>query len=550
MTGDMFCRKKKHKEWLKMAKAGQYTLKEKIQEEFLECKICFEPYVKPKALPCLHSFCAECLKDYVRKNPDKNAMRFCCPICRKEIPMPPRGIDDFQDNFWLLSLSNSLEEGEDECRTSCNGKNARSNVWTTQKWNHQAKNVTTASNPLYPPSFQELKLRGFDWYFGKVSRNASEEWLLHPGLQKGSFLIRQGEALPDTYTLSVRDCDELRGYLVKHYKILSKKNGDNEKDHYYITAKRTFSTLEELVSHYSVVADGLCCKLTQICDKPRSLLWAMDRGKPDEFMTTKDTLQLVKKIGSGQFAEVYYAKWNNQVEAAVKMQKKDCVTTAAFLDEAQILKSIQHNNIVKLLAVCSDEPVYLVTEYMVNGRLSQYLREGKGKQLGLTSLLWISAQIAGGMAYMETENFIHRNLGARNILVGDQNLVKIAGFGMSKVADDPDFNFRKGLFSGLKMAVKWMAPEVLLYNKYSTKADIWSFGIVLMEIFSYGKEPYDSMGSKEAFEKVQSGYRMPCPQYCPAEIYNVALTCWNINAPRRPSFDFLNSFLHDCHSTS
>lgn len=92
---------------------------------------------------------------------------------------------------------------------------------------------------------------------------------------------------------------------------------------------------------------------------------------------------------------MFTAKWNNQVEAAVKMQKKDCVTTSAFLDEAQILKTIQHVNIIKLLAVCSDEPVYLVTEFMPNGRLSQYLREGKGKQLGVNSLLWLAAQVSG-----------------------------------------------------------------------------------------------------------------------------------------------------------
>lgn len=183
---------------------------------------------------------------------------------------------------------------------------------------------------------------------------------------------------------------------------------------------------------------------------------------------------------------------------------------------------------------------------MPNGRLSMYLREGKGKDLSVTQLLWIAAQISEGMCYMEKEKFVHRNLGARNILVGEGNNVKIAGLGMTKVVDDPDFNFRRGL----KMAIKWMAPEVLLCNKYSTKADIWSYGIVLIEIFTYGKEPYEGMGSKEAFELVQKGYRIPKPDICPREVYDVILSCWNCNPPPRPSFDFLNTFLHDYQPTS
>ncbi|PVD18616.1 hypothetical protein C0Q70_21166 [Pomacea canaliculata] len=268
----------------------------------------------------------------------------------------------------------------------------------------------------------------------------------------------------------------------------------------------------------------------------------MERGRQDEYNTTRDTLHLVKRLGSGQFAEVWHAKWNGSKEVAAKMQKMDCVSTASFLDEAQILKTLQHPNIISLLGVCCErEPVYLLTEYMVNGRLSLYLREGAGQSLTVTQLIYIGAQIADAMAYMEKENFIHRNLGARNILVGEQNRVKVAGFGMTRTKDDPDFNFRRGL----KMAIKWMAPEVLSYNKYSTKADVWSFGVVLIEIFTYGKEPYEGMPSKEAFESVQNGYRMPRPEMCPAEVYDVILSCWQTNSHSRPSFDFLNTFLHD-----
>ncbi|KAL8574212.1 hypothetical protein ACOMHN_066395 [Nucella lapillus] len=520
------------------------TLKEKLQEEFLSCKICLESLRRPKALPCLHSFCESCLKDYVRRHPGGRPGFFPCPMCRKETYIPPNGVEGFPDNFVLLSLSDTLLEDEEDrwsqssfldTSSSSSGVSSSSSLMSIQG---------PASPPrhLYPPSPRELRHRNYDWYFGKVSRDASEDWLLATGYPRGTFLVRQGEASPGTYTLSVRDYDDLRGYLAKHYKIVTRRPPDHSCELYYITKSRTFTSLADLVKHYQDSVDGLCCKLTQTCAKPRSLLWAMERGKQDEYTSTKDTLHLVKRLGSGQFAEVWLAKWNLSKEVAVKMQKIDCVSTEAFLDEAQILKTLQHPNIISLVGVCcQNEPVYLLMEYMANGRLSLYLREGPGKDLPVSQLIYIGAQIADAMAYMEKENFIHRNLGARNILVGQQNKVKVAGFGMTRTKDDPDFNLRKGL----KMAIKWMAPEVLSYNKHSTRADVWSFGVVLMEIFTYGKEPYEGMPSKEAFESVQQGYRMLRPDACPPEVYDVILSCWQTNCHSRPSFDFLNTFLND-----
>ncbi|XP_069104674.1 proto-oncogene tyrosine-protein kinase Yrk-like isoform X2 [Argopecten irradians] len=533
-------------EWLTMARStNRASLKEKLQEEFLSCKICLEPFIKPKALPCLHSFCEHCLRDYVRRHPGEKPGHFPCPMCRKDTPIPLGGICDFQDNFLLLSLSDTLDEENNDDNTEHwnNITNSPSSGFLSVNQNHQVSPPRT----LAPPTPQETFLRGLDWYFGKVSRHASEDWLLSPGYPKGTFLVRQGEAAPDTFTLSVRDCDELRGYLVKHYKIYTQRSNDlRGEDYYFITPKRMFSSLSDLVSHYSDSADGLCCKLAQTCPKPRSLLWAFERGKQDDYATARESILLIKKLGSGQFGEVWLGTWHSSRQVAIKMQKKDAVSTAAFLDEGQILKTLEHPNIIKLLGISNEaEPIYLITEYMLNGRLSMHLREGQGRDLGVTQLLWIATQIAEGMTYMEKEKFVHRNLGARNILVGDMNVVKIAGFGMTKLVDDPDFNFRRGL----KMAIKWMAPEVLMCNKYSTKADVWSFGIVLIEIFSYGKEPYEGLGSKEAFDNVQHGYRIPRPEACPPAVYDVILQCWNANPPSRPSFDFLNTFLHDAQSS-
>lgn len=450
-------------------------------------------------------------------------------MCRKSTAIPQHGVEGFPDNFVLLSLQDTIQEDENE-------------TWSPPVC--RSPHSSSPSRSLYPPSPREQRHRAHDWYFGKVTRNASEEWLLAPDYPKGTFLVRQGEMSPDTYTLSVRDCDELRGYLVKHYQILTKRMPESGRECYFITRQRVFNTLAELVKHYQEDMDGLCCKLLSTCTKPRSLIWAMERGRDDEFVADRNTLCLTRRLGGGQFAEVWLAKWQGSTDVAVKIQTVDKVTCAAFLDEAQILKTLQHPNIVELRGLCSQvEPVYLLMEYLPQGQLSRYLREA-GKNLGLTQLVYIGAQIADAMAYMEKEKFVHRNLGARNILVGEGNRVKVAGFGMTKPSDDPDFNFRKGM----KMAIKWMAPEVLLYNKYSTKADVWSFGIVLMEIFTHGKEPYKDKPSWEAFECVKDGYRMERPDICPQAVYDVMLNCWQIDAHSRPSFDFLNTFLHDFES--
>lgn len=501
-----------------MAKGPHSSLKEKLQEEFLSCKICLESFRRPKALPCLHTFCCHCLNDYVRSHVSLKPGYFSCPMCRKDIRVPDGGIQEFQDNFLLLSLSDTLAE-DDVCH-------------------NQYHQQLSSPRSVVPPSSLEQKLSQYKWYVGKVSRTASEEWLLSTGNPNGTFLIRQGVASPDKLTLSVRD--ELHGYLVKHYKICCQQIGLANVC-YFINVKKLFPSLVELVDHYSEAADGLCCKLTQACGKPRSLYWTHERGMDDSFTAPRDSVKLLKRIIIGQFADVWLGKWYER-DVAVKIQRPDTVKMAAFLDEAIILKTVNHPNILKLLAVCmSKEPVFLVTEYMSHGRLSLYLRDGKGRELQVTQLLWICAQIADALAYLEKEKFIHRNIGARNVLVGEHDKVKLAGFGMTKCADDRDFNFR----NGLKMAIKWMAPEVLLYNMYSTKADVWSFGVLMMEVLTQGREPYQGMRSKEAFEHVQQGYRMPKPDTCPMAVYDLILLCWSINPPSRPNFDFLNTSLQD-----
>merc|ERR1712193_550296 len=125
------------------------------------------------------------------------------------------------------------------------------------------------------------------------------------------------------------------------------------------------------------------------------------------------------------------------------------------------------------------------TELMKNGSLLEYL-QGKGRTLKLAQLIDMSAQIASGMAYLESQNYIHRDLAARNVLVGDNNIAKVADFGLARVIVENEYTAHEGA----KFPIKWTAPEAALRNKFSIKSDVWSFGILLTEVVTYGRIPY------------------------------------------------------------
>ena len=157
-----------------------------------------------------------------------------------------------------------------------------------------------------------------------------------------------------------------------------------------------------------------------------------------------------------------------------------------FLAEAQIMKKLRHTKLIQLYAVCTaEEPIYIITELMKNGSLLEFL-QGKGRNLKLPQLIDMSAQIASGMAYLESQNYIHRDLAARNVLVGENNIVKIADFGLARIIKEDEYEARVGA----RFPIKWTAPEAANYSKFSIKSDVWSFGILLTELITYGRIPY------------------------------------------------------------
>lgn len=375
-----------------------------------------------------------------------------------------------------------------------------------------------------------------EWYFGKMGRKDAERQLLGNGNQRGTFLIRESETTKGAYSLSIRDWDDNKGDHVKHYKIRKLDNGG-----YYITTRSQFDTVQQLVEHYTERAAGLCCRLIGSCKRGIPKLADLSVKTKDMWEIPRESLQLIKKLGNGQFGEVWMGMWNGTTKVAVKTLKPGTMSPEAFLEEAQIMKRLRHDKLVQLYAVVSEEPIYIITEFMSQGSLLDFLKDGEGQSLKLPQLVDIAAQIAAGMAYIERMNYIHRDLRAANILVGENLVCKIADFGLARLIEDNEYTARQGA----KFPIKWTAPEAALYGRFTIKSDVWSFGILLTELITKGRVPYPGMNNREVLEQVERGYRMPCAPGCPASLHELMVQCWRREADERHTFEYLQSFLED-----
>ncbi|XP_055885177.1 tyrosine-protein kinase SRK2-like [Biomphalaria glabrata] len=375
-----------------------------------------------------------------------------------------------------------------------------------------------------------------DWFFGKITRKDAERLLKLPQSRLGAFLIRESETEPGMCVLCVHDEDAKRGDCVKHYKIRKMDNGGC-----YITSKSVFATHVELIKHYQTKDDGLCRRLTSPCPKPKPVMQDLSVETKDLWEIPRDTLTLETLLGSGQFGEVYKGKWKGTTDVAIKTLKQGSMSVAHFLQEAQIMKMLRHDRLVRLYAVCTkEEPIYIVTELMSNGSLLDYLRNDKHRMLTLPLLIDMASQIANGMAYLEAKNFIHRDLAARNILVGENNIVKVADFGLARILDSEEYNPQ-----GSRFPIKWTAPEAALRQKFSVKSDVWSYGILLYELMTKGRIPYPGMDNRTVLEQVERGYRMDKPTDTPDGVYLKMRECWHELPEQRPTFVHLFEYFDD-----
>ncbi|XP_015236097.1 PREDICTED: tyrosine-protein kinase ABL1 isoform X2 [Cyprinodon variegatus] len=365
-------------------------------------------------------------------------------------------------------------------------------------------------------------LEKHSWYHGPVSRNAAE-YLLSSGIN-GSFLVRESESSPGQRSISLRY--EGRVY---HYRINTASDGK-----LYVSSESRFNTLAELVHHHSTVQDGLITTLHYPAPK---------RNKPtiygvspnyDKWEMERTDITMKHKLGGGQYGEVYEGVWKKyNLTVAVKTLKEDTMEVEEFLKEAAVMKEIKHPNLVQLLGVCTREPpFYIITEFMTHGNLLDYLRDCNKEEVNAVVLLYMATQISSAMEYLEKKNFIHRDLAARNCLVGENHLVKVADFGLSRLMTGDTYTAH----AGAKFPIKWTAPESLAYNTFSIKSDVWAFGVLLWEIATYGMSPYPGIDLSQVYELLQRDYRMERPEGCPEKVYELMRACWRWNPSERPSF--------------
>ncbi|XP_069045136.1 fibroblast growth factor receptor 2 isoform X10 [Lepisosteus oculatus] len=274
---------------------------------------------------------------------------------------------------------------------------------------------------------------------------------------------------------------------------------------------------------------------------------------------SRDKLTLGKPLGEGCFGQVVMAealgidkdKPKEALTVAVKMLKDDATEKdlSDLVSEMEMMKMIgRHKNIINLLGACTqDGPLYVIVEYASKGNLREYLRARRppgmeysydiarvpDEQLTFKDLVSCTYQVARGMEYLASQKCIHRDLAARNVLVTENNVMKIADFGLAR--DVHNIDYYKKTTNG-RLPVKWMAPEALFDRVYTHQSDVWSFGVLMWEIFTLGGSPYPGIPVEELFKLLKEGHRMDKPGNCTNELYMMMKDCWHAISSQRPTF--------------
>nr|XP_023654551.1 protein-tyrosine kinase 6 [Paramormyrops kingsleyae] len=368
-------------------------------------------------------------------------------------------------------------------------------------------------------------VEGEPWYFGKLNRFETVKHLQAPENKDGAFMVRLSEKEDVGYVLSVKDNNN-----VKHFKIYEVGGS------FHVDNIQSFSSLAELVEYYKshplASIQGLKIACAKIQPQPQDL----SHSTVDEFELPKEDFTLEKRLGSGYFADVYQGTWKNRTNVAIKVLKNEDLDQREVQLEIQMLKRYRHKHLIMLFAFCSSTPpYYIITELMEKGNLKSFLQGQEGKVLDGNTLTNMSIQVADGMEFLESQQCIHRDLAARNVLVGENYICKVADFGLARFIKDTVY-----VTDDKRMPYKWCAPETLSHGCYSSKSDVWSYGVLLYEIFSYGGLPYPGYGNGEMHSLLTNGYRMPAPPACPDRIYSIMKLCWSTAPESRPSFKDLH----------
>jgi len=428
-----------------------------------------------------------------------------------------------------------VEKGE-ECEVLIKAPN-----W----WKVRTDNGTEGYVPatyLIEKGNDPLGLTQYEWYYNE-SREYVES-LLSGHAKEGCFVVRPsqqdlGKLTVSLYCVESAGTEREKGH-VKHYHI---KKDDQGQLHF--APRHAFTTVPELIEYHKHDAGGLHCRLK--CP-PSNTDMTADIAKG--FEIDHDDLILNNLLGQGEFGEVYQGIWRGS-DVAVKVIKEKpgpgCTSSIvnrmsedSFIEEAKTMMTFIHPNLVRIFGICMKpgQPIKIVTEFVAGGALLDHLKNNH-RQLQNRQLLPMCVDVCHGMAHLESRNLIHRDLAARNCLITGQNMVKVTDFGMARHV--PDNEYTAG--SNARFPIRWSSLEVLEYQRFSNKSDVWSFGVCMWEIFSGGTMPYKGMKHEEVVERVSNAYRLPKPSGCPQKVYDVMYSCWIYDVDKRPSFSDLKEHL-------
>uniref|UniRef100_H3C5X0 Receptor protein-tyrosine kinase n=1 Tax=Tetraodon nigroviridis TaxID=99883 RepID=H3C5X0_TETNG len=256
-------------------------------------------------------------------------------------------------------------------------------------------------------------------------------------------------------------------------------------------------------------------------------------------------LKKLKVLGAGAFGTVYKGVWapdgeNVKIPVAIKVLRENTSPKAnkEILDEAYVMAGVASPYVCRLLGICLTSTVQ-VTQLMSYGCLLEYVRKNKD-HIGSQLLLNWCVQIAKGMSYLEEVRLVHRDLAARNVLVKNPNHVKITDFGLARLLDIDETEYHA---DGGKVPIKWMALESILQRKFTHQSDVWSYGVTVWELMTFGAKPYDMIPARDIPEVLEGGERLPQPPICTIDVYMIMVKCWMIDPDYRPRFkDLVKEF--------
>jgi len=423
------------------------------------------------------------------------------------------------------------------------------------------------------------------WYFGSLERQEADELLTHKQNGDGAYLVRYSNN-KRSFVLSIKYMSEtLNNWSTSHYNVM-RTDPDNNKGQFFFEQHLLFHQMEDLLNKYKEEGQKrFPTHLTNVCFVPDPLVdprFAQDIGENVQenlWLINRLEIRDLKEIGRGNFGVVSSGKWRD-TDVAVKellgMDKAGSYTDTTggqgggynqedkyekekknFMKEMDIMKKLHHPNLVKMYGICVDKlPFYIILEHCKKGDLKKHLesfKQGTGELIRgkrtvptFIQLLQWCKEIAAGMRYLENEELVHRDLAARNVLLDRNGVAKVADFGLSKGKGEATDNEA--------FPILWSPPEVLSRREFSSKSDVWSFGITMWEIFSFGEKPYNGMKHNDLknFLKREERIAVPAPylkeppnaKEIVKKVYDeIMWKCWMKKPEDRPTFTELGSLI-------